>query len=137
MTQSPSYVASEDIATSVFVSLVNSSDPADFHKIKTADSGELAVGVSHEGPMDPVLPGGSVGPAILAGRSGRIYGINENAFLKSSTTINAGAYLKPAGDNSGRAVTAASGDKFSAYTRTGAAEANVLMQVTLEQGTVP
>ncbi len=128
---SPSYVASEDIATSVFVNVLSGSD----HKIEVCDAGDLAIGISHEGPQAAVLPGGSVGPAAVSGSSTRIYGMGESCMLKAGAAVSAGAFLKP--DNTGRGVTAGAGEEYSAFCRAGAENANELLQVTIEMGIVP
>lgn len=137
MSQSPSYIASEDIAVSVFVSMVDSASTSAYNTIKTADAAEMAVGVSPEGPMEPVLPGGSVGAAILSGRSARIYGIGEECHLRASAAINSGKFLRPAADNSGRAEACGSGEKYSAIATSGAGAANELMNVLIVHGVVP
>jgi len=126
----PSYVASEDIGVSLFVNIVAGSD----HEIEVCDAGDIAIGISHEGPQDTVLPGSSVGPAAVSGSSCRIYGIGENCEVLAGGTVQAGDYLKP--DADGKAVTASSTNKYSAIARAGGV-AGERIQCTIEHGVTP
>lgn len=126
----PSYVASEDIAVSVFVNILANTD----FQVEVCDAGDVAIGVSDYAPQDPVLPGGSLGPAATTGNPVRVFGLGETCEVLAGGTIQAGQYLKP--DANGKAVACSSADKFSAIARSGGASGE-LVKVILELGTTP
>jgi hypothetical protein len=127
----PSYVASEDIPVSVFVNILLNND----HEIEVCDAGDLAIGVSDYAPQDPVLPGGSLGPAATTGNACRVFGLGDTCEVLAGGAVQAGQYLKP--DAAGKAVACSSNDKYSAIARAGAGAANQLVKVILEQGVAP
>ena len=126
----PSYVASEDIGVSLFVNILVNND----HKIEVCDAGDTAIGVSDYAPQDPVLPGGSLGPAATTGNPCRVFGLGETCEVLAGGAIQAGQYLKP--DANGRAVACSSNDDYSAIARTGAASGE-LCKVIIEHGATP
>jgi len=132
MSQSPSYVASEDILPSRFVKILYGTD----HQIAACDAGDVADGVTHESTMDAALPGVLAAnlPAVKQGTSCRIYGLGESCEIEAGGTIVAGAYLKP--DADGKAVAASATDEYSAKARAGAA-AGEKVQVYIERGVTP
>ena len=65
----PSFTASADIPVSVFVKITSGTD----HNAQICAAGDVAVGISDYCPQDPVLPGGTVGPAATAGKIGRAH----------------------------------------------------------------
>lgn len=125
----PSYVATTDIPVSVFVKITANSD----HRVSVCGANELAVGVSDYAPQDPVLPGGTVGPAATANNPVRVFGQSETCEIRAGGTIQAGQYLKP--DSNGKAVVCSTGDRYSAIARAGAGAADQLVKVIIEQGT--
>jgi hypothetical protein len=126
----PSYVASENIPVSVFVNILVNND----YKIEVCDAGDVAIGVSDYAPQDPVLPGGSVGPAATTGEYCRVFGMGETCEVVAGGTIQAGQYLKP--DANGAAVACSSNDRYSAVARAGASSGQ-LCKVILEHGQTP
>lgn len=132
MTQSPSYVASEDILPARFVNIVAGTD----HQIEACDAGDVADGVTHESTMDAALPGVAAAdlPAAKTGTACRIYGLGESCEIEAGGTIAAGDYLKP--DADGKAVAASSTDEYSAKARAGAASGEKV-QVYIERGVTP
>jgi hypothetical protein len=132
MSQSPSYVASEDILPCKFVNIVAGTD----HQIEACAADALADGVIHESTQDAALPGvlASALPAAKAGTSCRVYGLGELCEVVASETIAAGDYLKP--DANGNAAVCTSADTYSAKARGGAASGEKC-QVYLERGVTP
>ena len=131
MTQTtPSFTASADIPISVFVKITSGTD----HNAQACVAGDTAIGVSDYCPQDPVLPGGSVGPAATAGNPIRIFTLGETCEVLAGGTITAGQFLKP--DANGKAVACSASDKFSAIARAGAS-ANQLCKVLVEIGVAP
>lgn len=127
----PAYVASEDIPVSVFVNILVNTD----HQVEVCDAGDVAIGVSDYAPQDPVLPGGSLGPAATTGNPVRVFGLNETCEVRAGGAIQAGQYLKP--DLNGKAVAASTNDRYSAIARSGAGAADQLVKVIIEHGTTP
>lgn len=127
----PSYVASENIGVSLFVNILANTD----HQIEVCDANDVAIGVSDYAPQDPVLPGGSLGPAATTGNPCRVFGLGETCEVRAGASIQAGAYLKP--DVNGKAVTASTSDRYSAIARSGAGAADQLVKVIIEHGTTP
>ena len=132
MTQSPSYVASEDILPAKFVNIVAGTD----HQIEACDADDVADGVIHESTQDAALPGVAAAdlPAANSGTSCRVYGLGESCEVEAGGTIAAGDYLKP--DADANAVAATTGDEYSAKARAGAADGEKC-QVYIERGVTP
>jgi len=128
---SPAYNATSDIPVSVFVRITTNAD----FDVQACVANEVAIGVSDYAPQDAVLPGGSVGPAAVAGTAVRVFGLGETCEVLAGGTIQAGQYVKP--DANGKAVACSTNDKYSAIARSGATAANQLVKVILEHGTTP
>lgn len=130
--QNPSFVAFEDIPVSVFVQIRPSAD----HQIEVADANAIAIGVSHEGPQEALIPpyNTDVTPQIAAraGTSTRIYGLGETCEVIAGAVLAAGAKVKP--NASGHAILAAAGENFSAIVRAGVAAIGQRLQVIIEHG---
>ena len=134
MSNRPSYVAGGDIKVSRFVKIEASVD----HTVVVCGAGDIAIGVSHEGPELASLPPDTTASVDLIaaydGNSCRVYGIGDSCEVFAGGTITAGALLKP--DASAKAVVCSSGDEYSAVARAGAA-ADERCQITLEHGVAP
>lgn len=129
--QAPSYVASEDLGVSLFVRIKPGTD----HQVELCAAGQVADGVTHEGPREAQIPGISTMLAAKTGESTRIYGVGESCEVLAGAAVSAGDKLKP--DANAKAIPAVAGDQYSAVARAGVAAADERVQIYLEQGTIP
>ena len=128
-----SFMASEDIGSSLFVSLVKSSG-VNQAEIAVSDADEVAYGVSHEGSREAPIPG-VVPLAAVAGESCVVYGLGDPCEVLCAEAVNAGNYLKP--NSAGKAVVAAEGEQYSAQAVSTTGAANQKVKVTVMRGIVP
>jgi hypothetical protein len=105
-------VASGDINPSRFVTKSGA------HTVAQAGAGAIAIGVSHEGSKTAPIPGAS-SLAAQAGDPIAVYSDGEACLIELGATVAAGAFVKP--DSVGRAITAASTEKYSAVVERGGA----------------
>lgn len=124
----PGQTASGDINPSRFVTKSGA------FTVAQAGAGAVAIGISHEGSKTAPIPGAS-SLAASAGDPLAVYGDTEACLLEAGAAYAAGAYLKP--DSTGRGITAASTEKYSAIAEQAAAAAGVKVIVNVKAGVAP
>jgi hypothetical protein len=126
------FVASANVRPSRFVRLSGEN--------KMAESGQnlIAYGVSHEGTVDPPIPGMTDRFAARTGMEMLVYGPGDTCEVEAGDVINVASgpvYLKP--DNQGRAVPAGAEQLYSAEAITSATAAGQRVKCTIVRGTTP
>jgi len=109
--QAPNFIAKGDIGPSLFVK--QSGD----HGVVICDTGDEAIGVSHEGTREAPVTG--VTPLTAKeGEAIMVYTDTWTCEIIAGDTITAGQKLKP--DSTGRAVPAVATNVYSAIAKAGA-----------------
>jgi hypothetical protein len=126
------FVASANVAPSRFVR------GSGENKMATAGAGVVAYGVSHEGTVDPPIPGMTDRFAARTGMEMLVYGPNDTCEVEAGAAIDASAgpvYLKP--DANGRAVPATTTQHYSAEAHTSATALGQKVKITVVRGVMP
>lgn len=126
------FVASANVRTSRFVRLSGE------NKMAEAPEDSVAYGVSHEGTVDPPIPGMTDRFAARTGMEMLVYGPSDTCEIECGAPIDVSSgpvYLKP--DNQGRAVPAEEGDSYSAEAVTSTTAAGQKVKATIVRGYLP